>query len=66
MNWAIQLKCWWWRVWTFRKDKFKMTTYPANYFMAGETLTYGDDLRYATYIGKGYYIHCYYGKLKYP
>jgi len=66
MNWFIQIRCWWWRIWTFRNAKFKMDTSPPNYFMPGETLTYGKENRYAMYIGKGYYINCHYGKIKYP
>jgi len=61
----IRLRCWWWRIWTFRKEKFKITMYPPNYFDVGDTLTYGEELKWLIYIGKGWYIPCKKGTLKY-
>jgi len=46
------LKYWWWRVYVFRKDKFKLT------FDENITWKLGDVAvnNYVMYIGKGYWI----------
>jgi hypothetical protein len=58
------LKYWWWRVWTFRKEKFKVT-FEDHWFEPGDT-AYISSTGRCLCIGKGYFIPCKYGKLKIP
>jgi hypothetical protein len=56
-----KLKYWWWRVWTYRKEKFKVNT--MGYYEAGDVVSATDHPYNILCIGKDYYIPYFYGKL---
>jgi hypothetical protein len=49
------LKYWWWRVYVFRKDKFKLTFNENITWKLGDVAV-NSELNYVMYIGKGYWI----------
>lgn len=61
-----KLKYWWWRVWTFRKEKFKLTFNgfePKLGDIYGYSSTYRTDPISVIHIGKGYFVKYSVGKL---
>ena len=54
-----KLKYWWWRIWTFRKEKFKLTFHshkPALGDVLGYSANPKTDPKSIIHIGKNYFI----------